>query len=71
MDRQNVILGVIAVIVLVVVGAFVFWPESPEQAATATSEPAATTEGGGTGSTDATAPTTDESVTGEPESSGY
>lgn len=50
MDRQNLIIGVIAVVVLVAVGAFVFWPESPEQAATVTTEPAAegTAEGGAT-----------------------
>ena len=66
MTRQNTILGIVAVVLVIIVGAFVFWPEATDEPA----EPAATVEGGGTASTDATAPTADESPTTETESQG-
>jgi hypothetical protein len=53
MTRQNQILGIVAIVLVIIIGAFVFWPEAVEQP----TEPIATTEGG---DTDATAPTTDE-----------
>ena len=53
---QNRILGIVAIVLVIIVGALVFWPEAVEEP----QEPMATTEGGGTGDTDATAPTTDE-----------
>ncbi len=64
MTRQNTIFGIVAIVVIVLVGAFVFWPDAVDEPA----EPAATVEGGGTADTDATAPTTDESATTESES---
>lgn len=61
MTRQNTILGIVAIVLVVIVGAFVFWPEAADEA----TEPVATTEGGGTASAGGTAPTADETVTGE------
>lgn len=63
MTRQNQILGIVAIVLVIIIGAFIFWPEAVEEPA----EPVATTEGGGTASTDATAPTADESPTAEGE----
>lgn len=50
MDRQNIIVGVIAVVVLVAVGVFVFWPEATKEAAVVITPPAAegSAEGGTT-----------------------
>ena len=64
MTRQNTILGIVALVVVVIIGVFVFWPEATEEPA----EPVATVEGGGTASAGGTAPTADETVTTESES---
>ena len=66
MSRQNRTMAIVAIVLVVIIGAFVFWPEAVEEPA----EPVATTEGGGTGDTDATAPTTDASPTAETQAEG-
>lgn len=46
MDRQNIIIGVVAVVVLVALGAFFLWPQGADQAAVVTPETEVTGESG-------------------------
>ena len=66
MSRQNQILGIVAIVLVIIIGAFVFWPAAVEEDA----EPVATVEGGGTADTDATAPTSDEQPGAEGQTEG-